>query len=48
MFDALRRKTARELMKKIDPLTFNENIQVIRKSKNIIFEGVFDEQESNI
>ena len=41
--DAIRRKTIRGLMQKTDPLTFNENLKILKNSKNIMFEGIFED-----
>ena len=44
-FEILKRKTIKNLWQ-FDPHTFNQNIQVFKRSKNIIFDGVFQPEST--
>jgi len=44
-FEIIKRQTIKELIDTIDPLTLQENIRVLQRSRNIIFEGAFDDDE---
>ncbi|CDW84002.1 tbc1 domain family member 2b [Stylonychia lemnae] len=43
-FEVLKRLTIKELLQRLDPDMVNENLEIMKKSKNIIFDGIFEDE----